>query len=131
MLCILAVSIGLVACGPQVERSIGKNKTGLETSLNAHLISVVPISEKVSVITDGSLGVRDSAGVWQKEFVLGKGEKFMMQPDEHASASFEVVGIKPDSVSLKYVSQFDHRSFGKNLIATDEGEIEVSFTSKQ
>jgi hypothetical protein len=127
----LALGIGFIACGPKTESSTGKNKSGFETFLTAHLLTILPNSGKVSFVSDGSLGVRDNAGAWQKEFTLGNGGKFMAQPDHHASSLFEVANIKPSSVELKYVSTFDHRSFGKNLITTDEGEIEISFKNKK
>jgi hypothetical protein len=129
--CSLVMCIGLISCGPKTENSAGKNKSGFEDFLSAHLVAVVPIPGKVSFVSDGGLGVRDNVGAWQKEFTLGAGEKFMSQPDHHASSSFEVVNIKPRGVDLKYVSKFDHRSFGKNLVTTDEGTIEIPFRNKK
>jgi hypothetical protein len=126
----LAIGIGLTACGPKTERSSGQQKNGIENFLTVHLVTIQPISEKVSFVSDGRLGVRDSGGNWHKEFALSHGEQFFLDMDEHDWSSFEVVNIKPNSVELKYVSKFDHRSFGRNLITTDEGKIELPFRSK-
>ena len=132
LMCSFVLAMTFNGCqSPRVEKTIGKNKTGMETYLNAHLLTLSPSSNKVAFSSDGELGVRDEAGAWQKDFILGKGEKFMAQPDHHASSSFEVENIKPDSVMVRYLSQFNHTSFGKNLITADEGEIEIQFKNKK
>jgi len=128
-LCLTVALIGCTNNDPRVERTSGANRAEMESLLNNHLISLTRNSNGVSFASDGRVGIRDSAGTWQKAFVLGQGEKFMEEPDHHMSATFEVVNVKAGSVVLKYVSTFDRRSFGKNLITVDEGEIEIPYKS--
>ena len=116
---------------PAVEKTVGKNQIGMEDYLNAHFITVVPDSGKVRFMTDGSLGIGNWGNSWQSEFSLGVGEKFQARPDHHLSSSFEVRGIGMKGVVLKYQTKFDQRSFGKNLISIDEGEIEISYKEKK
>jgi hypothetical protein len=123
-------SLFLVLSGfsnPRIEKTVDKNAVGTVSYLNVHVISLSLNSDQVAFETDGEIGVRDSSGTWQNKFILVKGQKFWSQPDHHASSSFEVVNISTDSVSLKYVSQFNHASFGKNLINMDESEIKIPF----
>lgn len=45
---------------------------------------------------------------------------------------FQVLNISTSGVSIKkYVSQFDHASFGENLVTIDEGEVENSIQRKE
>ncbi len=60
------------------------------------------------------------------EFDLGIGGNFYHQ-DEHGLLTFVVEEIKQTGVVLRYESTFDHRSFGKDLVTRDEGEIEVPY----
>ncbi len=116
---------------PAIERTAGKNKAGMEQYLNAHLLAVAPDSSKVTFITDGRLGIGDWGKSWQREFALETGGKFQGAPDHHSSSSFEVQTIGARSVLIKYQTKFDHRSFGKNLISIDEGEVAIAYKEKK
>jgi hypothetical protein len=128
LICFFTLAFALSSChSPGIERTFGKHKIETENYLNSHILSILFSSKKVSFIFDGKLGVQDSSGTWQNEFILGKGEKFQSQLDHHASISFELMQVHPSSAVLKYSSKFDHRPFGKNLVTIDEGEIEIPF----
>ena len=134
-LCLITVLGSIVLLGgcnsPHVERTSDKNKEGITTSLNSHFISVVPDSGKVRFISDGSLGIGSWGDSWQSDFSLGTGEKFRARPDHHASSSYEVRDINKNGVVLKYQTRFDHRSFGKNLISSDEGEVVIPYKRRK
>lgn len=137
---IVSVSLALVSGGchdpaidraPAIERTVGKNKAGMEQYLNAHFLAVTPDAGKVRFITDGRLGIGDWGKSWQREFALETGGKFQAAPDHHSSSSFEVQTIGAQSVLIKYQTKFDHRSFGKNLISQDEGEVEIAYQANK
>jgi hypothetical protein len=54
--------------------------------------------------------------------VLPVGHTFAF-PDEHGPKSYTIASISNKGVVFQYESSFDHRSFGKNLIETDEGSF--------
>lgn len=63
---------------------------------------------------------------FQFDFTLSKPGEVFFSPDHHESRIFTVKRVDPDKVVLQYETEFDHRSFGKNLITTDSGEIKLS-----
>lgn len=127
----LALCVALAACGGQAEeKTKGAQRAENEAFLRAHVVSLIPQSDGVALCSDGQLGLTDGDGAWQREFHLGKGDRFRSQADEHASSIFEVTEIKPDMIVVKYMSRFDHASFGKNLVTVDEGEVAVRFVKK-
>jgi hypothetical protein len=131
LLLFLFVFVAGLGCGPKVERTVGKNKSGTEAYLRAHILELYPVNGKASFVTDGELGIDDKGKGWSKEFVLVAGEQFQAQPDHHASSTFEIKAVNSTGVALKYSSKFNHLSFGKNLITIDEGEIELPFKGKK
>jgi hypothetical protein len=112
---------------PSVERSIGKNQSVITSYLNAHIVDLRKTSAKVAVLTDGKLGIYEVGEKWTTRFVLGMGDRFRTLPDHHAATYFTIQQVNATSVLLRYSSTFDHRSFGKNLITVDEGEVEIQF----
>jgi hypothetical protein len=110
---------------PTVERSVGKTQTAIASYLSAHLVEMRNGSAQVSVVTDGKLGIFAEGEKWTNKFILRKGDRFQTQSDHHAYFFFEIERLNPASVSIRYSSTFDHRSFGKNLITIDEGEVEL------
>lgn len=128
----LCLAVIISSCnGSQVEKTQGKHKAEIQIFLDAHLTLIKPDINSVFFGSDGVVGIQDVKGVWQKEFVLKQGDTFLTQPDEHASSTFEVAQIKPESVVLKYTSTFDHSSFGKKVISIDEGEIEIQYKNNK
>ena len=60
----------------------------------------------------------------KSDFLLSRGDAFEGQSDHHASSTFTCTGVnEKDGVSIQYQSNFDHRSFGKNLVSTDKGNL--------
>ena len=51
-------------------------------------------------------------------------------PDHHGSKSYTIASISDRGVVFQYKSSFDHRSFGKNLIETDEGGFLLEWTAQ-
>ena len=119
----------LVSCSYKVEteETTNKNKAMIEEYLGAHLIRVVPDGKKVKFETDGKIGIGIWDKSWSSNFSLGLGEAFKSQPDHHASSTFQVKDIGAKSVVLRYQTTFDHSAFGKNLLAKDEGDVEIVY----
>jgi len=59
------------------------------------------------------------------QFTLSKPGEVFYSPDKHGMRTFTVKRITTDSLVLDYGTSFDHRSFGKNLITEDTGQIEL------
>ncbi len=59
------------------------------------------------------------------QFTLSKPGEIFWSPDHHGSAIFTVKQIAPEGLVLSYRTEFDSRSFGKNVISIDEGEIKL------
>lgn len=127
----IVCSTVLVGCDaiPVTQRTIEKNKEAIAKSLNSSLVSVKRNGDHVQFISDGAVGV-EQAGQWQETFSLRVGERFQAKPDHHTSTTFMVKDIKEGSVTLKYDTQFNHQSFGKNLITQDLGEVEIPYKGK-
>ena len=58
---------------------------------------------------------------------MGLGEKFF-QPDDHGTITFVLKEVNSSGVVIGYEEKFNHRSFGRNLITIDEGEVKVAYT---
>jgi len=112
---------------PSVERSVGKNQSAITSFLNAHIVELRKTSAKVAVLSDGKLGIYEVGERWSNRFVLGMGDRFRTQPDHHVATFFTIQQVNAASVLLRYSNTFDYRSFGKNLITVDEGEVEIQF----
>ena len=65
------------------------------------------------------------------DFVLGVGESFRGRPDHHSSGRYTLKAIEPTGVVLAYDTRFDHRSFGKNLINVNRGELRIPWKNKE
>lgn len=64
---------------------------------------------------------------WTCDFILGLNEKFRGPLDNHGSTEYQLINIGTESVTIKYKSEFDHRSFGENKKTVDEGSVEVKY----
>ena len=64
-------------------------------------------------------------GGWKFQFTLAKAGEVFYSPDKHGMRIFTVKRITDDSLLLEYLTRFDHRSFGKELITEDTGQIEL------
>lgn len=63
--------------------------------------------------------------VWTGEFDLKVGESFKHRPDHHLTSCYTLKAIEPTGIIIEYETRFDHRSFGKNLINVDRGELRI------
>lgn len=127
-------TLGSVAGETPTEKTQNKEKAWVENFLNEQLIELStykPDSHKAVVFVRskgrlqkevyfGEPGIRSSSPI----FVLYDNEPCMV-PDHHGRLLFQVSKIKEESVVFHYTSSFNHNSFGKNLITTDEGEVEI------
>lgn len=123
---LLMISIP-VATATENENITEKNLTWVQDFLQKHVISLEPKGVSASITSDGHL-VGD--GTNSLSFNITAGSKFKSQPDHHSSLKFEVLKVDLEGVTLKYESQFDHRSFGKDKISIDTGEIKLPYQSK-
>ena len=111
----------------QTEVTKNKDKEAETSFFNTHIVSMTLESDKVRFVTDGKLTPVSPAAPANESFIIGVGERLITSPDEHASTEFTYRGVRDSSALFEYESRFDQRSFGKNLISIDRGEILVSF----
>ena len=63
--------------------------------------------------------------VWTGKFDLAVDESFKHRPSHHQSSRYTLKEIEPTGIIIEYEKRFDHRSFGKNLISLDRGELRI------
>jgi len=68
---------------------------------------------------------------WTGDFVLRVGESFRARPDHHSSGQYTLKAIEPTGIVLSYDTRFDHRSFGKNLINVNRGELRIPWKNNE
>ena len=125
--CIMMVA--LTSCKKEKEvtykSTTGKQLEWFETNLPKHVIDLKRTSNNSAILTsDGQiLGPKDAI-----KFNISEGTMFKNQPDHHAQTTYETLEVSADGVLIMYTSQFDHRSFGKNSISTDTGQILLTYT---
>jgi hypothetical protein len=68
---------------------------------------------------------------WRNDFVLSIGESFKGRPDHHSGSTYTLKGIESAGVVIAYESRFDHRSFGKNRISVNRGELRLQWKDGQ
>lgn len=117
----------VILCTPQeVMAQERKETTGEQTewmkkAFALHVKSLSLQKGSAHFVTDGFF---QKAG--KSDFLLSKGETFEGQQDHHASSTFTCTGVhEKDGVGIQYQSSFDHRSFGKNLVSTDKGSLQL------
>ena len=127
-ICIVILSVQMdLTARTKTEKTIGKNHAWIVKSLNEHLLSLTGSSNTVKFSFNGEYGIYNQNSEWVKEFELKKTESFSAQPDHHTSRELTVLKILKNAVLLGYRDKFDHRSFGKNLITLDSGEIMIEY----
>ncbi|HEX2586124.1 MAG TPA: hypothetical protein VHL14_13420 [Steroidobacteraceae bacterium] len=114
----------------QTEVTTNKNKEGMTSYVNAHITSVAVGTDKVRFVTDGRIIPATHPVPANEPFFINIGERLRTAPDHHTSTEFVYKGIRDGSVLLEYEQTFDHRSFGKNLITIDRGEVLVSLKTE-
>lgn len=119
----LFLVLAITACDTPVQKTTDKYKAQLQNYLQTHLKFSKTEVDRVSIITDGEVGMYDNSKNWRKEFEIKKGDKFFASADHHSSTSFEITAISSQSFTVRYLTEFNHKSFGKNLISIDQGEV--------
>jgi hypothetical protein len=128
------IVFGLFAVPSEGDNALVQKKTRdlhkqeLVVFLTKHWAIAVVDADTIQVATDGTIGAGSWGSSWQQTFSLSVSDKFQSRPDKHASFAFELIRINKNGIILKYQATFDHRSFGKNLISIDEGELEIPYS---
>ncbi len=114
----------------RIEKTFGKNREEIKQLLEEHLVFVSLENGRVHFVSDGKLGIdwgKSAENPWTTDFSLKKSESFFAYPDKHGSSEFKVLDISPNYVEIEYLNEFDHQSFGKNLISIDTGTVKLSY----
>lgn len=96
-------------------------------SLSKHLLSIKLVKGIVEIESDGTYTKGEKR---LTKFSLEPGQSFDGPPDHHAWSQIKLIAADNKSVRLTYQARFDHRSFGKDLITEDSGEINLPLSSK-
>jgi len=105
---------------PAVETTVNKERDWHVQFLKSRLVAVMPESHKV-VLTGTIFQSPDL-----QTHVVNAGFQFAF-PDDHGTKTYTITRIKGDGIVVGYKSTFDHRSFGRNLVTSDEGELELQW----
>ena len=114
----------------QIEKTLNKHKDFVETNLLKHLYTVSRVSNGAAIHLTVDGGYRLEKLQFQEglvEFTCPLQGRFYGPPDHHVSLEFTVVKIGATEAIFQYKSEFDHRSFGKDLISVDTGEIQIGY----
>ena len=131
---ILAILLGNLFsnCSPaqkpvQIMKTTNQQQSWSLKFLNENVLSCKRIDDSVAFRTTNKLGIGQWGQSWHQSFVLGRDGGFFLVPDHHMKLNFRIASIDSASVHMKYEYRFDHRSFGKELISIDSGEIRFNF----
>lgn len=100
-------------------------------SLNSHLLEIKENNENKGKAQVASDGHYTKGPNHESKFTLAPGESFQGPPDHHSSSTLTMVTIDSKGLKLNYEMRFDHRSFGKDLITVDKGNIVLPLTKAQ
>ncbi|MBU0479025.1 ankyrin repeat domain-containing protein [bacterium] len=109
-----------------VERIDNVNNEKVKEFLSRDIILLSPSEKGVHIIIDGRINVW--GGGWQMDSVLQRGETFNSHLDHHANSKYTISKIEDSEIQIKYHNEFDHRSFGSNLITREEGNLKLKYT---
>jgi hypothetical protein len=110
-----------------VEKTFGQQQSWALNFLNENILSLHRLEDSVAFRTTAKLGIGQWGYSWNQNFSLGREGEFFLSPDHHLKVSFRISSIDSTSVQIKYEYKFDHRSFGKELISIDTGEIRFNY----
>jgi len=116
-----------VAKPVQIKKTYNQHQSWSLNYLNENVLSCQQIHDSVAFQTTTKLGVGQWGQSWNQKFILGKEGEFFLSPDHHLKASFRIESIDSAGMQIRYEYQFDHRSFGKDLISIDSGEIRFNY----
>jgi hypothetical protein len=126
----LLYCVALTGChdrGPALETTSGRNHQQISSHLNEVLREVSLRQDgKVHLRTRGGEALGTSPSDAVREWDLAMGDSFI-EPDHHGTNTYTLKQITASGVVLGYESTFDHRSFGKDLISRDTGQIAIPF----
>lgn len=100
-----------------------------EAMLNKEILGLKLAKDHIDVYfrqvcRDDPKVVKDSNVHDYKRIPLGA--VFCMRHERHVTSWMSLNEIKPDGVTISYHSEFNERSFGKNLLRIDEGSFYFS-----
>ncbi len=116
-----------VAKPVQIEKTYNQQQYWSLNYLNENVLSCQRIQDSVAFRTTAKIGVGIWSKSWNQDFILGREGEFFLSPDHHLKASFRIESIDSAGMRIRYEYQFDHRSFGKDLISIDSGEIQFNY----
>jgi hypothetical protein len=90
-----------------------------------HLHALFRDGEGIRMVTDGQITLRGEASFYLKQLDVFEGPL-----DKHSKMKFELEEIQEDGVTIGYESRVDHHSFGKNLIAIDQGILKLEWQNE-
>lgn len=119
----------------QIQNTQNKNRDSIEKSFPNSLIALTIDSNgaHLRIKPDGQkfvLGdpkIMDSYG-FSFNFTLNHAGQMFFSPGHHGSSTYTVKEIRPDRIVLHYTTNFDLRSFGKNIRSSDQGDFTVVAT---
>lgn len=106
---------------PKIEYITNEYLEETKKLLEHNITNLQPHNNKISINTKGLLG--------EKLAIVGTGETLADIPDDHGNMLFTVGKITKEGVYIKYRTEFDHNSFGKNLITIDKGQVFLEFSN--
>lgn len=115
----------------ETKQTQGEQANWLIKSLSTHLLEIKENKEnreKAQIVSDGKY---TKGANRETKFVLAPGESFQGPPDHHSSSTLTMVTIDSKELKLNYEMRFDHRSFGKDLITVDNGNIVLPLKTAQ
>ncbi len=118
----------------ETKQTQGEQANWLIKSLSTHLLEIKESKdnkdnrERALIVSDGQYTKGPNR---ETKFVLAPGESFQGPPDHHSSSTLSMVTIDSKSLKLNYEMRFDHRSFGKDLITVDNGNIVLPLKTAQ
>lgn len=125
------------AMATETKQTQGEQANWLIKSLSTHLLEIKESKEhrdnrdnkgKAQIVSDGKY---TKGAKRETKFVLAPGESFQGPPDHHSSSTLTMVTIDSKELKLNYEMRFDHRSFGKDLITVDNGNIVLPLKTAQ
>ncbi len=122
------------AMATETKQTQGEQANWLIKSLSTHLLEIKESKDNIDnkgraqIVSDGQYTKGPNR---ETKFVLAPGESFQGPPDHHASSTLTMVTIDSKGLKMNYEMRFDHRSFGKDLITVDNGNIVLPLKTAQ
>lgn len=110
----------------ETRQTTGEQAKWLINSLTTHCTKISISGEKARITSDGTY---TKGAAHESDFTLACGESFSGPTDHHSSSTIVLSGIDKSKLQLHYEMRFDHRSFGKDLITIDSGNVVLPIKS--